>query len=179
MRLRQTFVALACLSAACCVASKPAPVSSPRVARPAPKPTPAPVPQPVATLSGWADAPQTSGDWRFARPSAGSAAHFGEIAGQPLFSIVCAPRSAMIELVRHGQFAADAPMTIRTEFATRALAGTGAAGDPALRTTLMPRDPLLDAMAFSKGRFAIETPGVAPLYIPSWPEVTRVIEDCR
>jgi len=70
-------------------------------------------------------------------------------------------------------------MTIRTEFASRALAGTAGAGDPELRTTLTPRDPLLDAMAFSKGRFAVEAPGAAPLYVPSWPEVTRVIEDCR
>ncbi len=179
MRLRQTFAVLACLSLACCVAPTRAPVPAPRIARPEPKPIAAPVPQPVAALSGWADAPQTSGDWRFARLAAGSAAHFGEIAGQPLFSIVCTPRSAMIELVRHGPFAADAPMTIRTEFASRALAGTAATGDPALRTALMPRDPLLDAMAFSKGRFAVEVPGAAALYVPSWPEVTRVIEDCR
>ena len=33
--------------------------------------------------------------------------------------------------------------------------------------------------AFSKGRFAIETPGLATLYVPSYPEITRVIEDCR
>ena len=39
-------------------------------------------------------------------------------------------------------------------------------------------DPLLDAMAFSKGRFAIEL-DLMKLYLPSWPEVTRVIEDCR
>jgi len=179
MRLRQTFAALACLSAACCVASKPAPTPRPPVARPAPRPTPLPTPRPVAASTNWADAPQTSGDWRFVRLATGSVAHFGETAGPPLFSIVCTPRANMIELVRHGPFAADAPMTIRTEFASRALAGTGATGDPALRTTLMPRDPLLDAMAFSKGRFAVEAPAVAPLYIPGWPEVTRVIEDCR
>ena len=41
------------------------------------------------------------------------------------------------------------------------------------------RDPLLDAMAFSKGRFALEVAGLPTLYVPSYPEVTRVIEDCR
>jgi hypothetical protein len=34
-------------------------------------------------------------------------------------------------------------------------------------------------MAFSRGRFAIETAGLPTLYVPSWPEVSRVVEDCR
>ena len=38
---------------------------------------------------------------------------------------------------------------------------------------------LLDAMAFSSGRFAVDLPGRSVLYLPSWPEVSRVIEDCR
>ncbi len=48
-----------------------------------------------------------------------------------------------------------------------------------LAITLNARDPLFDAMAISKGRFAVEVGGEATLYVPSWPEVTRVIEDCR
>ena len=38
---------------------------------------------------------------------------------------------------------------------------------------------LLDAMAFSRGRFAIDVNGLPSLYLPAWPEVGRVIEDCR
>jgi hypothetical protein len=34
-------------------------------------------------------------------------------------------------------------------------------------------------MALSKGRFAVQTLGLPALYIPAWPEITRVIEDCR
>ena len=41
------------------------------------------------------------------------------------------------------------------------------------------RDPLLDAIAFSKGRFVVDVVGLPTLYVPSFPEVTRVIEDCR
>ncbi len=71
-------------------------------------------------------------------------------------------------------------MNIRTETSDRAVpaqqAGTGLS---MLAATLPAADPLLAAMAFSKGRFAVETQGLATLYIPSWPEVTRVIEDCR
>ena len=49
----------------------------------------------------------------------------------------------------------------------------------ALVATLPANDPLLDAMAFSRGRFMVETGGMAPFYLPSWAEVSRVIEDCR
>jgi hypothetical protein len=40
-------------------------------------------------------------------------------------------------------------------------------------------DPLIDAMAFSRGRFMVEAGTAAPLYLPSWPEISRVAEDCR
>jgi len=44
---------------------------------------------------------------------------------------------------------------------------------------LSARDPLLDAIAFSRGRFALEAAGLETLYLPAWPELSRVIEDCR
>jgi hypothetical protein len=34
-------------------------------------------------------------------------------------------------------------------------------------------------MAYSRGRFAVEINGLPTLYLPSWAEVGRVIEDCR
>lgn len=40
-------------------------------------------------------------------------------------------------------------------------------------------DPLLDAIAFSRGRFALEAAGLPTLYLPAWPELSRVVEDCR
>jgi hypothetical protein len=43
---------------------------------------------------------------------------------------------------------------------------------------LQANDPLLDAIAFSRGRFMV-TGGGATLAIPSWPEAARSIEDCR
>jgi hypothetical protein len=48
-----------------------------------------------------------------------------------------------------------------------------------LVVVLTARDPLLDAMAFSRGRFALEAAGLETLYLPAWPELSRVIEDCR
>ncbi len=40
-------------------------------------------------------------------------------------------------------------------------------------------DPLLDAMAFSRGKFVFAGAGLPDLVLPSWAEVSRVIEDCR
>ncbi|HCY02645.1 MAG TPA: hypothetical protein DHU71_07085, partial [Erythrobacter sp.] len=62
----------------------------------------------------------------------------------------------------------------------RTLAATPAARElQSLTATLAANDPLLDAMAVTRGRFAVETPGLSTLYLPPWAEVSRVIEDCR
>ncbi|RYD43903.1 MAG: hypothetical protein EOP63_07810, partial [Sphingomonadales bacterium] len=41
------------------------------------------------------------------------------------------------------------------------------------------RDPRLDRIAFSRGRFALEMPGGGALTLPVQSEIGRVIEDCR
>ena len=40
-------------------------------------------------------------------------------------------------------------------------------------------DPLLDAIAFSRGRVAVTMVGGLSLVVPAWPEAARTIEDCR
>lgn len=72
-------------------------------------------------------------------------------------------------------------MRIRTETGDRVLTGQPLVGarNGGVFVQLDSSDPLLDAMAVTKGRFAIETEGAPTLYLPSWAEVTRVIEDCR
>ena len=40
-------------------------------------------------------------------------------------------------------------------------------------------DPLLEQMAFSRGRFLVVVEGGPSLVVPAWPELARVIEDCR
>lgn len=71
-------------------------------------------------------------------------------------------------------------MRIRTETTERLLtANPSSDGRPLLIVELAAQDRLLDAMAFSRGRFAVETGGLPTLYLPAWAEVTRVIEDCR
>jgi len=71
-------------------------------------------------------------------------------------------------------------VTVRSTFGLRPLSSDPAASKPGwIALRLQPRDPLLDQIAFSRGRFTIEVAGQPPLYLPSWPEISRVIEDCR
>lgn len=123
------------------------------------------------------DAPRTPGDWSYRGGMTRSAATYGAGGGDPVFTLACERAAGRITLVRAGAVSGPVPMRVLTETATRLLDATPSDGDVAV--TLSARDPLLDAMAFSKGRFAVEVSGLATLYLPSWTEVSRVIEDCR
>lgn len=151
---------------------------------PAPEPTPAaqnPVPQvsvpaagPDPVYDNWMDAPRTPGDWTYTSEASGSVASY---AGNQ-FSMRCDRANGRIALIRTLQTGEATAMTIRTETTDRTLQAQQMRG-PQIIATLQARDPLLDAMALTKGRFAVETTGAPNLYVPAWAEVTRLIEDCR
>ena len=67
-------------------------------------------------------------------------------------------------------------MTLRASSTLRSVTATqGGLGSIAVFEA---RDPLLDALAFSRGRIGIAVDGVETSY-PSWPEIARVLDDCR
>lgn len=71
------------------------------------------------------------------------------------------------------------PLTIRTTSLTRALPVQSTGGQPPYVAAALPAtDPLLDAIAFSRGRFVVEQSGT-PLVAPPYAEIGRTIEDCR
>ncbi len=75
---------------------------------------------------------------------------------------------------------AGTAVTVRTSSALRTLATQPTGGaEPYVAAALAPRDALLDAIAFSRGRFIVEQAGQPPLVVPSWAEIGRVVEDCR
>ena len=152
-----------------CVPQVAAPPAQPR-----PAPPPASAPSPAARpAANWRDAPITPGDWRWAAAGTGSTASFA--GGQ--FVMRCDLQQRTVTLVRAGNASAPVTMTITTEDGARALAATPVAGGMAV--SVPARDPLLDSMAFSRGRFAVQATGQVTLYVPSWTEISRVIEDCR
>ena len=164
---------------AACIPSAPEPAPAP-----APTPTPAPPPPPPTVVQpvfdNWMDAPQTPGDWTYRRDSSGTMAMFGAAQSDPQFALRCNLQARTVTLLRAGNAPSNVAMTVRTETQDRTLqAAPGGDQLPYLEANLPARDALLDAMALSKGRFAVEIAGQPTLYIPAWAEVTRVIEDCR
>ena len=100
--------------------------------------------------------------------------------GNDVLILSCNREAAAVTLIRPGAGDGQVPLSIQTSTLSRTVSATAESGPPPMiALTLQARDSLLDAMAFSRGRFAVETAGLPTLYIPSWPEVSRVIEDCR
>lgn len=167
-------------------APPPAPPPVPPPSMPAPPPPPPPPPH-------WQDAPLADGDWHYRQEAGRSLAAFGN-----LFAIRCEP-GRRISLIGAGAagpsttvvasggqpdrrmslIGGDAipALTIVTSGGHRSL--TAWAGPEGLTAQLAADDPLLDAIAFSRGRFAVQASGAAMFVLPAWPEPARVIEDCR
>lgn len=159
----------------------PAPRTEP-VAAPAPEPAPEPPPAPPADTPAlephpeeWIDQPQTAGDWRWRNAGGESTAEFFDPAGMVLARLVCtADRQVLLAVA---SATSSTGLRVRTE--TRDVLLSPNLRQGWLETRLAPRDAILDAMAFSRGRFALEVQGGRALYLPSYPELTRVLEDCR
>lgn len=125
----------------------------------------------------WIDAPLTPGTWIYQDQSGGGIGLFSGARGEPLLMLECDRETGPgVRLFILGQ-GSPRLAVIRTETTSRSLQLSPAEG--AAGTLIAPADPLLDAMALSKGRFAVEVEGHSPLYLPSYAEVSRVIEDCR
>lgn len=161
-------------------ASEPRPASPPEL-RPAvvmAKPAPAP----VAAPAEWIDRPLNAGDWVYRSDQRGSVALFGQSDADADFLIRCVRATKRIYLSRAGAFpqGVSGQMTIRASTALKTY-GVANNGDtpPYVSAFLTPDDQQLDAIAFSRGRFMVAVKGAQDLIIPAWPEISRVIEDCR
>lgn len=179
MTFRRVLAATLIIAAGACSKPAPQPSPPPPVATPAPAPAPAPPPVSAPSDDHWRDVPATPGDWAYGASGANSFARFGTGTATPRFSLACTASTRQIILTRHEATGArGTTLTVRAERSTRALSGQFSADRTAINVALPASDPLLAAMAFSRGRFAVEAEGLPTLYVPAWPEVTRVIEDC-
>lgn len=165
-----------------CVGAPPPPPAVAAAPVPVAPPLPAPTPAPVApALKGdWRDWPLTPGDWVYRQDARGSIALFGRPGSDAEVTLRCDRAASLLYLSRRGAVPGNAPMTVRTSSVVRTLATRPTGGTPAyVAVTIAPRDGLLDAMGFSRGRFVIEQAGMPVLVVPAWAEILRVVEDCR
>lgn len=163
------------------VATLPADLAPPMPAEPEPVPIP-PVQEPA--FEYYLDAPQTPGTWTYSDEPTESLAYFalGQSTQGVRFIIRCEKTTRLLGLARASDngFTGPRTMEIATETTRRTLTIEPLASEARLvAVELAPNDLLFDAMAITKGRFAVSVEGERTLYLPAWAEVTRVIEDCR
>lgn len=91
-----------------------------------------------------------------------------------MFAIRCERRAILFGLTGAQ---ADA-LIIRTSYGERRLQAQRVHMNEMI-VQLPAADPLLDQMAFSRGRFLVTAEGGLSLVVPAWPELARVVEDCR
>jgi len=134
--------------------------------------TPPPVrPAPVA------EGAVASGIWTYAIDARGSRALFGQEGNEALLLIRCDRAARRIYLSVPG--GAAGTLSLRaTNSVKRVVARPTGSTPPYVAADLSPDDPVLDALAFSRGRFTVALNDRATT-VPAWPEFTRVVEDCR
>ena len=161
---RSTFLLALLLPLAACT-TKPPP--------PKPTPPPAPPPPPPPVEEDWRDRAETPGNWTYARDAAGTSARFGKAA--PLFVVHCDLASHQVSLTRVGGTATK----LRVETSYSAMDWPAQATGDGTTVSLPARDPFLDKIAYSRGRFTVAVEGLPELVLPAWAEPVRVFEDCR
>ena len=107
--------------------------------------------------------PVADGQWAYFATAGGSIAMYGT-----QIQLRCDRATRTITISRPN--GAPAALTIATDSTTRTLPPNG---------RLLATDPLLDAIAYSRGRFVVAVETGPTVAVPSWPEAARSIEDCR
>jgi hypothetical protein len=116
----------------------------------------------------WRTRPLTAGTWTWRGSAEASETIFSDGRG-PQLVIRCVRATRRVSFSRVGA-APMAAMRIATTSSERLL-GIG--------NMVLASDPLLDAIAFSRGRLWVNAAGSMPLVLRSAAEPARAVEDCR
>ena len=119
-----------------------------------------------------------TGTWFYSPAPDGSEAIFLNTSAQPQITIHCVRATRRVTIAKPATAAAPFLM-VWTSSLVRSLPASFNPGNARLSAELAAFDPLLDAIAFSRGRFAVSVSGAPALVLPAWPEPARVVEDCR
>ena len=134
--------------------------------------------QPTGPWIDWAISP---GSWVYRRDARGSIALFGTLGADALVTLRCDQARKRIYLTRADEAGTGSgTITIRSSSAMKqfSASATGAT-PPYIAAEIMPGDSILDAMAYTRGRIALEVSGQQSIAIPVWSELPRIVDDCR
>ncbi|HEX5237899.1 MAG TPA: hypothetical protein VFW39_05485 [Sphingomicrobium sp.] len=119
-----------------------------------------------------------AGAWTYSPTSDGSLATFVDAQSQPQVTIHCTRATRRVTISK--PVAATSPfLWIWTSAETKSVPAIYDAANARVTAEFAPFDPMLDAIASSRGRIGFSTSGLAATIVPPWGEVGRVIEDCR
>ena len=119
-----------------------------------------------------------AGSWTYAATADGSEATFVNPSALPQLWIHCAKATRRVSVAKPATVAAPF-VQVWTSSAARSIAASYNPLNNRIAIELTAYDPLLDALAFSRGRIAVGVTGLPALVAPAWPEIARVVEDCR
>ena len=118
------------------------------------------------------------GSWSYVSVPGGSEARFTDASATIRLTVHCTKATRRV-IISHTSAAPASSMFVWTSSATRNLRAQFDAKGMRVSADLAASDPLLDAIAFSRGRIAVSMPGMSALVVPAWPDAARAVEDCR
>jgi hypothetical protein len=136
------------------------------------------VPPSVQAAPDLSIATPMAGSWTYAPASDGSEATFATAAGAVQLSVHCTRAMRRVTIAKPATAPASA-IDVWTSGATRSLPVAYNPGTARLTADLSAYDSLLDALANSRGRIGLTVATQPSLVVPAWPELARVVEDCR
>ncbi|HEV2594220.1 MAG TPA: hypothetical protein VGU01_03370 [Sphingomicrobium sp.] len=119
-----------------------------------------------------------AGEWAYNAISDGSEARFIDTNAVPQLILSCARSTRHVTVAKAAASAAPY-LIIWTSSQQRIIPSSYNPAAGRLLAELDANDPILDAMATSRGRIGVGTDTQPSLVVPPWPELARVIEDCR
>jgi hypothetical protein len=122
--------------------------------------------------------PTLPGEWTYAQAADGSEAIYKDANSTPQLWLRCTRVTREVSVARPASAAAST-INIWTSTTQQSLSATYNAQAGRVSFGKYAFDPLFDAMAFSRGRIGVSVGSDAPIIVPPWEEVARVIEDCR
>lgn len=136
------------------------------------------IPTPPQAPADFSYTPVSPGSWSYRHVAGGSEASFIDTTGRARMVIGCGKVTRLVTLSRISSAPAS-NLSFWTSSMSRNLPSRF--DQPAGRVIAQvgASDALLDAMALSRGRFAVSMPGSPALVLPVGAEVDHVVEDCR
>ena len=122
--------------------------------------------------------PVSPGAWNYREIAGGSEADFVDGTGATRMVVSCGKVTRLVTLSRVST-APAANLSFWTSSASRSLGARFDQPSGRVISQVGGADPLLDAIALSRGRFATMMPGSPALVLPAAPEIAHVVEDCR